>query len=315
MNADTQPQDPAADPLTGLAGHARLIEACAALKAACLPNGGSFALLRADADGLRRIRDACGEAAGDEALARVARCIVEVVRKEDFVARLDDGEFAIVLARLPVVEDPRGVAERIVRRVSASGPQSLAPPVTVSIGIALWPEHGADPESLLMQAGRALRLAKREGGNRCFVLDDAVEETEATIPLLRWGSEADLGVAGMDRDHRAIAALLDALGGALAAGSDEERLTALLDRLAADTAAHFSREEQWMDAHGYEDAPAHKAQHTELLDELAVLCLRIDTRSVRLTMHYLHDWFCRHVQGSDRRLARAVLARGDDLTA
>jgi hemerythrin len=148
------------------------------------------------------------------------------------------------------------------------------------------------------------------------MLDDAAEPGAATrIPLLRWGSEADLGVAGMDRDHRALAALLDALGEALAAGGDEERLTALLDSLASLAAAHFSREEQWMDAHGYEDAPAHKAHHTELLEELAVLCLRIDTRSVILTMRYLNDWLCRHVQGSDRRLARAMLARGGDFSA
>lgn len=316
MNADTLPQGPAADPLTGIGGPARLIETCGALLAACAARGGSLALLRADVDGLRRIDDACGKAAAGEALARVARCIAEAVRKDDLVARLHGDEFAVVLARPPGVDDPMIVAERIVRRVNVSGPQALAPPVTVSIGIALWPQHGADVEALLEQAGRALLRAKREGGNCCCALDDAAEQaTPTAIPVLWWGSEADLGVAGMDRDHRVLAGLLNALGDALADGRDEERLTALLDSLAAETAAHFAREEQWMDRHGYEDAPAHKAQHTELLEELAVLCLRIDASSVMLTMRYLHDWLSRHVHESDRRLALAMLARGGDLAA
>jgi diguanylate cyclase len=131
----------------------------------------SFAVLLVDLDRFKLVNDSLGHRAGDELLCEVARRLGSVVRDIDTVARLGGDEFVLVLSPVTSVQDALEVAARAV--------ESLKAPVKVagldvytspSIGIAMYPEHGAAAETLLVHADAAMYCAKQQGGNRhqCF---------------------------------------------------------------------------------------------------------------------------------------------------
>jgi diguanylate cyclase (GGDEF)-like protein len=131
--------------------------------------GKEFTLLMADVDDFKRINDRHGHLAGDRVLRRAADSISAAVRRLDIVARYGGEEFAVILPGTPVARG-RAVAEKI-RRSAAAG--TASPPdggeaigVTLSLGVAGFPGHGGDRESLIAAADAALYRAKAEGKNR-----------------------------------------------------------------------------------------------------------------------------------------------------
>ena len=128
------------------------------------------------------------------------------------------------------------------------------------------------------------------------------------IRFFDWGSDRDVGVSAMDDDHREMAALINRLGDELKSGRDEDHLNLCMDQLVMRTSGHFAREERWMDRHEYAHRAIHKAEHARLLEDLTGLGRRLDSRSMVVTMRYLQDWLCRHVDDNDRELARTALS-------
>jgi hemerythrin-like metal-binding protein len=140
-------------------------------------------------------------------------------------------------------------------------------------------------------------------------------------PYLRWRAEWELGVGFMDEDHRALAALLDALArrygvrDGLADGRPvpgdppgaQSSLLADLAALADHTRAHFEREEEAMQREGFPDLPDHKSEHDLLLAELTVLMREIESAADQCiradTLDSLKDWLLGHVLEMDRELA------------
>ncbi|HWI15892.1 MAG TPA: bacteriohemerythrin [Burkholderiales bacterium] len=297
------------DPLTGVANRASLLDECRIMLQRCKRKGGMLGVLLADLDGFKAINDAHGHAVGDEVLVRVARAMQDAVREGDIVGRLGGDEFAVALPRLAGVEDAALVAGRLIRGVAECARESAGVLLGMSVGIAIWPADADNIDELFARADRAMYWAKRHGKNR-YCLADEAGDAHCAKPLhfLDWGVDRDLGVAEMDGDHRALAALINELGDELKSGADGDKLFACMDRLVSHTAAHFAREEQWMDAYDYPHSAVHKGEHTRLLEDLAGLSMRLDTRSMVLTMRYLQDWLCRHVDESDRELAAAMLA-------
>jgi diguanylate cyclase (GGDEF)-like protein len=89
------------------------------------------------------------------------------LRQTDLLARYGGEEFAVLLPETPKSEGA-GAAERIrvavEQQINASGRWTQR--VTVSVGVATWPENGKTPEALLVAADQALYAAKREGRNK-----------------------------------------------------------------------------------------------------------------------------------------------------
>jgi diguanylate cyclase (GGDEF)-like protein len=111
--------------------------------------------------------DRFGHRAGDEALRRVARCIVSSThRRLDAIVRYGGEEFALLLAETDV-EGARRVAERFRRVVEAC--TDFLMPLTVSAGVASLRGEVCDAERLVLESDRALYQAKREGRNRVCV--------------------------------------------------------------------------------------------------------------------------------------------------
>ncbi|WHT76806.1 diguanylate cyclase domain-containing protein [Pseudomonas rhodesiae] len=126
------------------------------------------AVLFLDSDRFKDINDNFGHAAGDAVLVAVAARVRAQLRDGDLVARLGGDEFAILLAPLHKAEDAQRIADKIIASMDMpievpGGSQVLT---SLSIGIAIYPEHGATPGTLLNAADAAMYQAKRltQGG-------------------------------------------------------------------------------------------------------------------------------------------------------
>ena len=140
------------DPLTGLANYRKLVEALESEIQRCDRTGRSFAVLLLDVDGLKRINDAYGHLVGSRALCRVAKVLRSSSRLTDTPARYGGDEFALVLP-----EAGAEAAERVVRRIAQGlGDDRELPPISVSVGVALFPDDGTTMEALLRWADAAL---------------------------------------------------------------------------------------------------------------------------------------------------------------
>jgi diguanylate cyclase (GGDEF)-like protein/PAS domain S-box-containing protein len=125
------------------------------------------ALLFVDVDDFKVINDTYGHDSGDELLRAVAQRLTRSVRASDTVCRIGGDEFVIVLETLSQAEHASIVATNVQR--SLAKPFSIRRhrlKITVSIGISLFPQDGADTEMLLRAADYAMYLAKRAGKNR-----------------------------------------------------------------------------------------------------------------------------------------------------
>jgi diguanylate cyclase (GGDEF)-like protein/PAS domain S-box-containing protein len=140
-------------------------------------NNKAVAVMFIDVDHFKSVNDTLGHTAGDELLLEMARRLRECVREDDTVARLGGDEFTIILSELRHPEDALGVAEKILAAVQEPltiGGMPIV--VSASIGIALYPEDGHDPESLLRNADSAMYRAKEAGRSTVQLCTDEMKQ-------------------------------------------------------------------------------------------------------------------------------------------
>lgn len=128
------------------------------------------ALLFVDLDRFKPINDEHGHAFGDEVLKVVAKRLIETIRQSDCAARVGGDEFAVVPPDLSDCTEAALVAEKMIKAISQPiriGETEVS--VGASIGIAIFPDHGEDPEVLAKLADEAMYRAKLEGRSKfCF---------------------------------------------------------------------------------------------------------------------------------------------------
>ena len=154
------------DPLTGLPNRllfndrlANAIEVAARNEQRCL-------LLFLDLDGFKVINDTLGHAIGDELLRTVGERLKHVLRSSDTIARLGGDEF-IILAGSTNPDYAAQLAQKILEQLRLPilvGAQSIS--ISGSLGIAVYPDNGADPQQLMRAADMAMYTAKAAGRNR-----------------------------------------------------------------------------------------------------------------------------------------------------
>ena len=158
------------DSLTGLANRLRLrqrLEEAALVAPAPGDAGRRVALICLDVDHFKSINDTLGHAVGDAVLVEVAQRMRACLRPEDLAARLGGDEFALLID--PALDDAhaQAIAQRLVtalgQPLEVSG-QTV--PLTVSVGVAVSPEHGRSLDELLGSADLALYAAKEAGRDR-----------------------------------------------------------------------------------------------------------------------------------------------------
>lgn len=139
----------------------------------------TLAIMMIDVDRFKQFNDTLGHVAGDAVLQSVGKCLLSVSRGEDIVARYGGDEFALMMANTSK-ETARRRAELIRQRVHSleighNGGGRLGP-VTLSVGIAILPEHGDSAEAVLRAADAALLRSKQAGRNRVLVYSEEVPE-------------------------------------------------------------------------------------------------------------------------------------------
>jgi len=147
------------DSLTGLYNHRHFQELLSQELARARRYGHSLSLVMADIDHFKEYQDEHGHPAGDEALVEAARAMRQGCRGVDVVARYGGEEFAILMPETPQ-EAAVQAAERLRRVVDVGGR------VTISLGVASYPQDAQDKETLIARADRALYRAKQAGRNQ-----------------------------------------------------------------------------------------------------------------------------------------------------
>ena len=151
------------DALTGLHNRRYLTQRLSDELVRSYRHKGAFSVLMADVDEFKKYNDAFGHPAGDEVLKKVATILLNSTRSVDCTARYGGEEFAVLLTGTSG-EVANEVAERIRARVEAQ--QFAGRKITLSIGIAEFPENGQTADEVISNADEALYAAKRGGRNR-----------------------------------------------------------------------------------------------------------------------------------------------------
>jgi diguanylate cyclase (GGDEF)-like protein/PAS domain S-box-containing protein len=175
------------DALTGLANRTLLVEKLQNALAVLPLRGGFVAVHFIDLDHFKKVNDTLGHDGGDFLLTTVAERLRSITRVDDVVARLGGDEFVVIQT---AVED-RDQAEDFARRLTAAvtapmkrGEQAIV--ATASVGVALAPADGTNPERLLKSADLALYKAKADGRNCIrFFLAEMDTELQARFKLER----------------------------------------------------------------------------------------------------------------------------------
>ena len=149
------------DPLTGLANYRRLIGVIEAELDRSRRTQRPFSIVLLDMDGLKTINDQYGHLTGSRALVRIGKILRNHSRAIDTAARYGGDEFAVVLP-----EAGPDIASRVVSRIRERlSTEPEHPALSVSAGVAAFPEDGDTPEKLLGAADRALYAMKNRRGS------------------------------------------------------------------------------------------------------------------------------------------------------
>ena len=159
------------DPLTRLLNRRYLAEFLPREMIRAQRKGDSLAVAMIDLDHFKRFNDSFGHEAGDLVLTRVAQLLMAHIRGSDIACRHGGEEFVLVLPDT-TLEGAQRRAEEIraaVKELQLHHRAKPLGPITVSLGLALFPDHTAGPDSLIRVADEALYEAKRAGRDRVIV--------------------------------------------------------------------------------------------------------------------------------------------------
>ncbi|HEX2689580.1 MAG TPA: diguanylate cyclase [Kofleriaceae bacterium] len=201
------------DPLTGLFNRGYLQEAFALELKRASRSDRAMSVVMIDIDHFKNINDKFGHVVGDRTLREVAKRLLRTSRSTDTLARYGGEEFVVILAEtgfanaMVFAEQFRAAIDGTL--VEGDGKRRL---VTISAGVASYPEHGIDAAELLAHADAALYMAKRTGRNRVCGASAGAELTAGPV-------------GGKDPKHAPVAQRLqrllsDELASALASVND-----------------------------------------------------------------------------------------------
>ena len=160
------------DGLTGLYNHRHLHERLALEVERSARNGLPLSLLMIDVDHFKHYNDHHGHPAGDDVLRTVARLLTEGRRANDMVARYGGEEFSVILvdtAKFTAAKLAERIRDRVATHPFAFTERQPNGHLSISVGVASFPDDAADPDSLLKAADGALYAAKHAGRD-CVVL-------------------------------------------------------------------------------------------------------------------------------------------------
>jgi diguanylate cyclase (GGDEF)-like protein len=173
------------DELTGAPNRALMLDRLESAIALAQRRATRVGVLFVDLDRFKQINDTHGHAAGDEVLQLVTSRLQAAVRDSDTVSRHSGDEFLVLLAEIFSAHDAVPVAEKMLASLAMPariGPHDLR--LSASIGIAIYPEDGADAATLIQHADTAMYRAKGRGtGGYEFFAETSGAETELSADV------------------------------------------------------------------------------------------------------------------------------------
>jgi diguanylate cyclase (GGDEF)-like protein len=198
------------DALTGLANRVQLREHIERMLKDG-ERGAKAAILCLDLDNFKTVNDTLGHSVGDALLCAVAGRLQGLLREDDLVSRTGGDEFAIVQAgNEPAMQASAALASRIVEAVSAPfeiGDHTVV--IGASVGIAIAPDDGSDPDQLLKNADMALYRAKGEGRARFHFFEMEMDVKAQTRRLLELDLRKAIGSGEFELFYQPIVNLAE----------------------------------------------------------------------------------------------------------
>jgi len=159
------------DGLTGLYNRRYLEESLSREESRARRSGRSLGVMMIDIDNFKRFNDTLGHAAGDAVLRAMGQYLLMAARGEDIVCRYGGEEFVLVMSQAPhntVLQRAENLRQG-VQQLGIEYEGQVVGPITVSIGIGIFPDHGDNGEAVLRAADTALYQAKQLGRNRVVI--------------------------------------------------------------------------------------------------------------------------------------------------
>jgi PAS domain S-box/PAS domain S-box/diguanylate cyclase (GGDEF) domain len=157
------------DPLTGLANRILFYDRMNMAFNLARREKKMVAVIILDLDYFKEINDSRGHTVGDELLKSVSERLSQMVRASDTVSRYGGDEFTLIMPSLSNEKDALRIAQKIVKAFNEPFHLNVGDlTVTASIGVAMYPLHGQDIDTLMNKADAAMYLAKAMGRNRYF---------------------------------------------------------------------------------------------------------------------------------------------------
>ncbi|BDI07523.1 sensor domain-containing diguanylate cyclase [Sphaerotilus microaerophilus] len=166
----SQPGSDDQDALTGLHSRARLLNLAATARARAEHDGSRVGLLHLNVDGFHRLNELHGREVGDRLLCGVAQRLRSSVRLGDQIGRLAGDEFLLLVHPVESVQHLEAIAYKLQAAVAVPmdiGHESVG--LSLSVGVAMYPQDAASTLDLVRAAGRALQAARQRGRGRCVI--------------------------------------------------------------------------------------------------------------------------------------------------
>jgi diguanylate cyclase (GGDEF)-like protein len=161
----------------------------------------TFAVLVIDLDNFKSINDTYGHGFGDQFLQEFAEAVRQALRTGDVFARYGGDEFVLILPDAGE-EQVRSIAERVLdnaAKMALTAPDGTRVKATVSIGVALYPDHATDAKDLFLFADNMMYKAKSEGKNRI-----GVPSEEDVVEIFRNIGEKSMIISNAIEERRIV---------------------------------------------------------------------------------------------------------------
>ena len=189
-----------------------------------------------------------------------------------------------------------------VRTIAAAAEEQSASSqeVSTSVGEASRAMTGIDEET--EKASRAVEDLASMSVELGTLIQDM--KSARSDELISWSSRLALGVNEIDRQHRKLMDIINALYGAMRAGKAQSTLASLLDELAEYTVYHFNNEEKYFDRFRYAETAEHKRAHEKLKGQVMEFIGQFKSGRAEVSMDlmdFLKDWLTSHIMKTDKR--------------
>ncbi|GJQ64579.1 MAG: hemerythrin [Melioribacteraceae bacterium] len=133
------------------------------------------------------------------------------------------------------------------------------------------------------------------------------------MALFKWDSTLSVKVKDFDTEHQKLVELVNRLHDDMKLGKAKESIAGVLDELISYTQTHFRHEEKVMQANSYPGLLQHKAEHENLICQVAEFKQKFDTGSLTLSIsiiNFLSDWVKNHIMAVDKQYSDFLNSKG-----